>query len=116
MIRRPPRSTLFPYTTLFRSLMFLVLSVAAPLMSKDGKLALRVATNQAYVFIDGIAQRDGGGRFKLSLGEHTLPLRNPRSEAVPQQSTIAPGKQTRLPVSLESEPGQVSGQRGRIQF
>src|SRR2546427_7358564 len=50
-------------------LMFLVLSVAAPLMSKDGKLALRVTPNQAYVFIDGIAQRNGGGRFKLSPGE-----------------------------------------------
>src|SRR3712207_7817304 len=28
MIRRPPRSTLFPYTTLFRSLGFVALSVA----------------------------------------------------------------------------------------
>src|SRR3712207_8520868 len=26
MIRRPPRSTLFPYTTLFRSLIFIILS------------------------------------------------------------------------------------------
>src|SRR2546427_3178043 len=29
MIRRPPRSTLFPYTTLFRSLAFFVFIVAA---------------------------------------------------------------------------------------
>src|SRR2546427_10350639 len=29
MIRRPPRSTLFPYTTLFRSLFVLALVVAA---------------------------------------------------------------------------------------
>src|SRR2546429_7065203 len=28
MIRRPPRSTLFPYTTLFRSLLFLALNIA----------------------------------------------------------------------------------------
>src|SRR3712207_9456736 len=28
MIRRPPRSTLFPYTTLFRSLMYLATSFA----------------------------------------------------------------------------------------
>src|SRR3712207_9486478 len=28
MIRRPPRSTLFPYTTLFRSLQFLLLTAA----------------------------------------------------------------------------------------
>src|SRR2546429_931515 len=33
MIRRPPRSTLFPYTTLFRSLpLLLKLPVAAPLV------------------------------------------------------------------------------------
>src|SRR2546430_8763952 len=30
MIRRPPRSTLFPYTTLFRSLMNCALSAASP--------------------------------------------------------------------------------------
>src|SRR5438552_9741920 len=28
MIRRPPRSTLFPYTTLFRSILFAALAVA----------------------------------------------------------------------------------------
>src|SRR2546422_7296641 len=31
MIRRPPRSTLFPYTTLFRS-------IEAPLVRRDGEL------------------------------------------------------------------------------
>src|ERR1039457_7554316 len=30
MIRRPPRSTLFPYTTLFRSMMFRVALVGLP--------------------------------------------------------------------------------------
>src|SRR5258708_9892675 len=30
MIRRPPRSTLFPYTTLFRSLYFLSVAGAGP--------------------------------------------------------------------------------------
>src|SRR2546422_7111556 len=34
MIRRPPRSTLFPYTTLFRSLLW---SYGATVMDKDGK-------------------------------------------------------------------------------
>src|SRR2546430_17459907 len=31
MIRRPPRSTLFPYTTLFRSRWRVVLAIGAPL-------------------------------------------------------------------------------------
>src|SRR3712207_7339735 len=36
MIRRPPRSTLFPYTTLFRSLLFLARSDAgAPPLEKE---------------------------------------------------------------------------------
>jgi len=36
MIRRPPRSTLFPYTTLFRSLVVLeALSLGVPVVSTD---------------------------------------------------------------------------------
>src|SRR2546422_7527651 len=35
MIRRPPRSTLFPYTTLFRSLVFEVLLAGKPLVSHE---------------------------------------------------------------------------------
>src|SRR5260370_5632467 len=44
MIRRPPRSTLFPYTTLFRSVFGLVRQGAlarapgAPAVSRDGQL------------------------------------------------------------------------------
>src|SRR3712207_6883340 len=44
MIRRPPRSTLFPYTTLFRSLRVLAVEVAAVVYARvapaqrDGKL------------------------------------------------------------------------------
>src|SRR6266542_306779 len=37
MIRRPPRSTLFPYTTLFRSLLQLVLE-AQPLVRRQGRI------------------------------------------------------------------------------
>src|SRR2546425_7150569 len=52
MIRRPPRSTLFPYTTLFRSLAFL-----------DG--------------VDGndvrVTQRGGGARLALEPLGHSLP-------------------------------------------
>src|SRR2546426_8741497 len=38
MIRRPPRSTLFPYTTLFRSQRGLIVSVAEPSDSKASAL------------------------------------------------------------------------------
>src|SRR5690554_7583490 len=35
MIRRPPRSTLFPYTTLFRSIVRLLLAAGADVNSED---------------------------------------------------------------------------------
>src|SRR5437879_7372547 len=38
MIRRPPRSTLFPYTTLFRSLSRAELSIRSPVMKKKSGL------------------------------------------------------------------------------
>src|SRR3712207_7049901 len=51
MIRRPPRSTLFPYTTLFRSL---------PRRDPHGRPALRAAAGR------GAAAPDGqGGRHRL---------------------------------------------------
>src|SRR3989475_8041784 len=46
MIRRPPRSTLFPYTTLFRSLGGLVGGVGAVAGAQQGTVAGRV-TDQA---------------------------------------------------------------------
>src|SRR5256885_11232841 len=41
MIRRPPRSTLFPYTTLFRSVCF---SLADPIARVLGKTGINVMT------------------------------------------------------------------------
>src|SRR2546428_6924231 len=37
MIRRPPRSTLFPYTTLFRSLRKLLMNIAVNKGAKEGQ-------------------------------------------------------------------------------
>src|SRR3712207_7465389 len=57
MIRRPPRSTLFPYTTLFRSL----LEGAVPLLTLTGpggvgktRLAQAIALEVAPRFVDGL--------------------------------------------------------------
>src|SRR5215510_15722771 len=41
MIRRPPRSTLFPYTTLFRSTPACLLSAASRLRRRPGRLTVR---------------------------------------------------------------------------
>src|SRR5256885_17011536 len=59
MIRRPPRSTLFPYTTLFRSI--------------DGELLLRAETRP--VALDD--PRPQGGREFARSEEHTSELQSP---------------------------------------
>src|SRR5256885_5253597 len=56
MIRRPPRSTLFPYTTLFRSLLL-----------------------RSYKFFNVVQMREpaGAGLFRYRTGEHTSELQLP---------------------------------------
>src|SRR2546430_9049610 len=44
MIRRPPRSTLFPYTTLFRSRAFPQAPVSTPLLPRELRPGLRPAS------------------------------------------------------------------------
>src|SRR3712207_7100212 len=81
MIRRPPRSTLFPYTTLFRSrgpgmvaegeeeLVADVLEAAGPVRAHDHA-------------VEAIAQVDGDGhqRVDLRVGRRGLRLARARSE------------------------------------
>src|SRR2546422_1898959 len=64
MIRRPPRSTLFPYTTLFRSHEFLVAhrGVAVLLGGELAALELRVGRHPSFLIIPrqrehGVVQR-----------------------------------------------------------
>src|SRR2546430_11417587 len=69
MIRRPPRSTLFPYTTLFRSLRdaaFPVLHVRDP-----------VAWLHHAREVEGLGE-DAGGAFQIAREKTSLP--EPRSE------------------------------------
>src|SRR5258708_17768960 len=80
MIRRPPRSTLFPYTTLFRS---------------SGALAARAASRLESVVPDRVrrSRRRDSGR---AVGEGWLP-----GEAV-HGARIAPGSQDRKSTRLNS--------------
>src|SRR2546426_6150803 len=54
MIRRPPRSTLFPYTTLFRSLRATLHSVVARIAAHPARPDLRIG---------GVAYRDVGDEY-----------------------------------------------------
>src|SRR5256885_5058284 len=73
MIRRPPRSTLFPYTTLFRSRTLSDTSAA----SKAKELCIRMAHLASRV------DRPAGDRIEVLVGkcerseEHTSELQSP---------------------------------------
>src|SRR2546429_3277706 len=81
MIRRPPRSTLFPYTTLFRS------SRSAVLLDLDGDGDLDIVTNEfnaaPQVLLSDLAQRHAVHFLKIRLRgarsrseEHTSELQS----------------------------------------
>src|SRR5690349_23987862 len=68
MIRRPPRSTLFPYTTLFRSDQFLGVVAGG-----------RIAWAQLLVDLDeGLATRIGAVLLERRSEEHTSELQSRR--------------------------------------
>src|SRR2546430_13699133 len=74
MIRRPPRSTLFPYTTLFRSLDLGTVepTVAGPKRPQD-RVPLRQAKSSFTKVMEGqpdkhVPVRNNGDSFDLSSG------------------------------------------------
>src|SRR5256885_17197414 len=79
MIRRPPRSTLFPYTTLFRSLAEMLLEANEPAQAlREFEASMRVEPNRFRGFYGAARAADlSGDRTKartyystlLSLGE-----------------------------------------------
>src|SRR2546426_9031930 len=75
MIRRPPRSTLFPYTTLFRSPFIVVLAplVALIFLEPNLSMALLVALLAGVVLFTAGARI---GHF-LRSEEHTSELQSP---------------------------------------
>src|SRR5256885_12959021 len=76
MIRRPPRSTLFPYTTLFRSKTLTHAEFAIPVQRPDfpkGTLDLEVDP-EGNLWIDFEVERALG---KIRSEEHTSELQSP---------------------------------------
>src|SRR5256885_9614793 len=70
MIRRPPRSTLFPYTTLFRSRSFPVLRLnAQPMLSRGKCITSSRHPRRAQVFL--------ATAFVSRSEEHTSELQSP---------------------------------------
>src|SRR2546429_9965516 len=76
MIRRPPRSTLFPYTTLFRSQIVLI---PFPPVKKGQSLRLRISetyTAPASYRLDGgeIGFDRRAGAAQGAIGDQFIPL------------------------------------------
>src|SRR2546429_2992180 len=75
MIRRPPRSTLFPYTTLFRS----VVAVDRELLGQVGEHALAVGGDDAGLAMHLLARAHdvaAEGRANARSEEHTSELQS----------------------------------------
>src|SRR3989442_10967315 len=101
MIRRPPRSTLFPYTTLFRSL-----RLSAPVAAQGGLLLLEVRSKASLAGVEA-----HWGEKKLAFWQAegaTAPAKVETNEASKPQ-TAARGEDVRrafVGVDLEHPAGK----------
>src|SRR3712207_7704183 len=78
MIRRPPRSTLFPYTTLFRS-QFMAAKIDFPLLRKDELFAVFYLFGKDYKVIGESEVRAASDLAKMTVErseEHTSELQS----------------------------------------
>src|SRR5256885_9824026 len=79
MIRRPPRSTLFPYTTLFRSLMEEMIEACKAAGVKTIFLEVRESNCGARNFYSGMGFTEAGRRGRY--------YRQPVEDALDRKST-----------------------------
>ena len=79
MIRRPPRSTLFPYTTLFRSQGDAGFVAGGGLDAFEGNLehVLGLYLTDRAEALQGVLAHPGGDLAKFRSEEHTSELQSP---------------------------------------
>src|SRR5260221_3048660 len=70
MIRRPPRSTLFPYTTLFRS--YFTSGTAAKVVVVESTMLLPLL----FVIVAALFMKSNGSSIVLRSEEHTSELQS----------------------------------------
>src|SRR2546427_4794847 len=102
MIRRPPRSTLFPYTTLFRSLLGVI-----PISTPGWDAGLLVAFRLAAMGIAFIMFSMTTDPFDWRSEEHTSELQSQSNlvcrlllEKKKQTTRILPDSTTSIPISV----------------
>src|SRR3712207_6867883 len=79
MIRRPPRSTLFPYTTLFRS----------------ERVELGALAQEAAVLVEPLA-REKGLEFRVQVPDHPVPVETDAGKVHQIVLNLLDRKSTRL--------------------
>src|SRR3712207_8423619 len=104
MIRRPPRSTLFPYTTLFRSFDIpLVTSPSDAVVSPATAVAVGQAGGLGVLNAEGLWTRyDDPTDVYRRLREAAGPAHGP-SPALPQQVYAQPGKPDLISARLKEK-------------
>src|ERR1019366_6960763 len=75
MIRRPPRSTLFPYTTLFRSVSSSPSAPTLPNPSENSTTDLRPGSSRSAPtdIVDRHERSQGGDGASCDVGRHWVP-------------------------------------------
>src|SRR3712207_9480975 len=99
MIRRPPRSTLFPYTTLFRSL------VETPLAQRAGDRARGAADDRAG---SGAAAHRAEGVGKRTRSDEWADSGNGRCGEAEDRADGGSGRQDRKSTRLNSSHANIS--------
>src|SRR3712207_8595300 len=98
MIRRPPRSTLFPYTTLFRSPFLLLIAGSEMLARLDVKLTKEAARlDRKSTRLNSSHANISYAVFCLKKKHTSLPLPSPASRSVTRPAHLP----SRLPHLLE---------------
>lgn len=90
-------------------------SFVFPVFAQEGKLKIHAVPPQAFVFVDGHAVHEASrGAVKLTAGDHTIDIYNYGYKPATRKVSITAGKTTKLDVTLEPIPGNVSGPWGCI--
>src|SRR5256886_16310876 len=93
MIRRPPRSTLFPYTTLFRSTLLRAQKAAAT----KGEAAAETMIDAAKIFINDAAERVEHEAKRAIAAVHEGDMLTTQMAVLKRLSKRAPVKTIALP-------------------
>lgn len=84
--------------------------------AKDAKVRIHVYPRQAYVFVDGVAFRDGSQTIRVAPGHHTIGAYNYGFTPQVRDVSFEPGANSPIEFKLEAVPGMTTGPWGRIQI